>query len=282
MSVLAFLKKPYPFYTNSKEALRLVFVISVFIGLFCYVFSPFGIEDSLVQNHLLMSAGFGLVTLITSMFNMVFLPRLLPGILSDRRWTVYKELLWVIWMLLAIAFMNWIYANIFYEQPEFDLLSFAVIAAYTIVVGLMPAMGVILFKQSRSLKKQIHEVSQQIQTTREGVVHFVSESARERLSVPRNQVLLITAAGNYSEIFYHEGEQILKGLIRNKISNLEVELREFPEIIRCHRKHIINVDKIMKIDGNSQGSKLRLFHLKESIPVSRSYTQAVNQVRNST
>ena len=85
------------------------------------------------------------------------------------------------------------------------------------------------------------------------------------MTIPRSQLLLISSAGDYSEVFYERGDRLEKALLRNRISNLEQALEAFPEIIRCHRKYIINVDK--------------LFHLNNAIPVSKSYAKAVNQAR---
>ncbi len=212
---------------------------------------------------------------------MVLLPKIFPDVLTNRSWTVGKELLWVIWILLGIALVNWIYANLLYEEPKFDLLSYVVVAFYTILVGLMPAIGVILYKQSQTLKSQIEEVSQKIGKTREGVAYLISENEKDKLAIPRNQILLISSAGNYIEVFYERGEKLEKALLRNKISNLERSLDSFPELIRCHRKHIINVDKILALDGNNQGYKVKLFHLNELVPVSRSYTKAVSRARMS-
>lgn len=210
---------------------------------------------------------------------MVLLPRLFPRFLSNKNWTVGKELIWVIWMLLCIAFVNWIYALYFYEQPQWDLLSYLVVAAYTIVIGLMPAIGVILYKQSQTLKSQIREVSQNIIQTREGMAHLVSENEKDKLTIPRSQILMISSAGNYSEVFYERGDRLEKALLRSRISNLENALAAFPEILRCHRKYIINVDKVLHLDGNTQGYKVKLFHLTEAIPVSKSYAKAVNEAR---
>lgn len=209
------------------------------------------------------------------------MPKVFPKVLSNENWTITKELLWVVWILLGIALFNWVYTNLFYDQPRFDLLSYAVVAFYTILIGLMPAIGVILYKESQQLKSQVAAVSEKIMTTREGVAQFISENEKEKLSIPRGQILLISSAGNYCEIFFERENKLEKALLRNKISNLEKSLQEFPEIIRCHRKHIINIDKVLMLDGNTQGYKVKLFHMNELIPVSRSYTHAVSKVRMS-
>lgn len=277
--VLNFLRKPYPFYSSTRQALWLVFVISLFIGVFCYVFQPFGIDNSSINQPGLISIGFGAITLMTSLFNMVLLPKVFPKLLQNDGWTVGKELVWVIWMLLCIAFVNWVYALMFYEAPQMDLVSYLVVAAYTITIGLMPAIGVILYKQSQSLKSQILEVSAKVGQSREGAANFISENKKDKLTIPRSSILLISSAGNYSEIFYERNGRLEKVLLRNRISNLEAALSEFPEIIRCHRKYIINVDKVIHLDGNTQGYKVKLFHMEDPIPVSRSYAKEVNEAR---
>jgi len=48
-----------------------------------------------------------------------------------------------------------------------------------------------------------------------------------------------------------------------------------PFIVRCHRAFLVNVSTVVKVDGNSQGYRLRLEGCKDEVPVSRAYSKEV-------
>ena len=48
-----------------------------------------------------------------------------------------------------------------------------------------------------------------------------------------------------------------------------------PFIVRCHRAFLVNLHQVVKVDGNSQGYRLRLEGCTEEVPVSRGYAKCV-------
>ena len=48
-----------------------------------------------------------------------------------------------------------------------------------------------------------------------------------------------------------------------------------PFIVRCHRAYLVNLRRVTKVDGNSQGCRLRLEGCADEVPVSRSYVKKV-------
>ncbi|MCS7074008.1 MAG: LytTR family DNA-binding domain-containing protein, partial [Bacteroidia bacterium] len=68
---------------------------------------------------------------------------------------------------------------------------------------------------------------------------------REQIKLEPSQINYFKAVGDYIEV--HTNEK--KYLIYNRIKNLSASLG-FP-FVRCHRSHIVNVNKIQKIDEQS-------------------------------
>ena len=46
-------------------------------------------------------------------------------------------------------------------------------------------------------------------------------------------------------------------------------------IVRCHRAFLVNLHQVVKVDGNSQGYRLRLEGCAEEVSVSRGYAKSV-------
>lgn len=273
--ILSFLEKPYPFYDSLGQRWRLVITISLFIGIFCVVFRPFGLDNLPGIEKYFVAFGFGLVTFIVELINMILLPYWLPGIISEKKWTVGKEVMWVFWMLSTIAAANYFYAIYFYPISG-GWVFFAYTLTYTCVIGIIPAIGVIFFKQVYTYKKVIKEVglmneslSTQPKINSSGRVILESEGGKDQHTIDPNAILCIESSGNYVEVFYEDGS-LKRKVFRNKISTLQEKLIDQKNLVRCHRTYIVNIDFVENISGNSQGYKLRIKYLDIVIPVSRS------------
>lgn len=273
--ILSFLKKPYPFYDSLGQRWRLVITISLFIGIFCVVFRPFGLDNLPGIQKYFVAFGFGLVTFIVEFINMILLPYWFPLILSEKKWTVVKEIIWVCWMLATIASANYFYALYFYPISG-GWIFFANTLIYTCVIGLIPAIGVIFFKQVYTYKKVIREVGlmndslgTHPKVNGSGKIILESEGAKDQLEIDSNAILCIESSGNYVEVFY-EDQSLKRKVLRNKISTIQEQLADQKSLVRCHRTYIVNIDFVESISGNSQGYKLKIKYLDISIPVSRS------------
>ena len=282
--VKEFLIQPYPFYANTNQAWRLVGFISFFIGAFCVIFKPFGMEvlSGVVGNSL--AAGFGLVTFLASVFNMVLLPKLIPQVLSEAHWKVYKELLWVFWMIFFIATLNYVYSLLFFDFPH-SWMSFLNVQWFTFLVAVLPGIGVVFYKQIHLYKKNLDEVAHlnhilgksNLKDWTDHVV-LTSSSKGEQIKLDHRDISYIEAAGNYVEVFYQDNGSEQKALLRNKISEIEGQLTQYPILQRCHRTYIVNIKKVSYLEGNSQGYKLHLLTTTKIVPVARSYSGNIKKM----
>jgi DNA-binding LytR/AlgR family response regulator len=84
-------------------------------------------------------------------------------------------------------------------------------------------------------------------------------------------IAIIKSADNYVEIVYKEGNIFRKSLIRNTLKNIELQLKEYPNFICCHRICIVNKIYIEKLTKRFDTYWLTLKEFNEQIPVSRQY-----------
>ena len=85
------------------------------------------------------------------------------------------------------------------------------------------------------------------------------------------EIILIQSADNYVEIVYMEGENLKKKLIRNTLKNVELQIKQYSNFIRCHRTCIVNMHYIEKLNQDYSSHWITIKGYQERIPVSRQY-----------
>ncbi len=63
---------------------------------------------------------------------------------------------------------------------------------------------------------------------------------------------------------------------RISLIQFENQLSAYPNIFRCHRAYLVNMFKIEKVTGNSQGYLLSFRESDLKVPVSRKQTNSFN------
>lgn len=273
------LLQPYPL-ESFKARLIIAALISLFVYLFLVTLEPFHL-NLLEDNKALIILGYGTLCFAVLTIFYAFLPVILPSVFNEERWMVYKEIVWIVCCLAAIGLMISIYEDIIGTRPigvweVFDSM------LKTTVIAIIPLSALVFYNQIRLLKKHLKEAN----SLSEKVVHtsgssgnvpqsfvtFKSEGKQESYSCSIDNLLSVSATGNYIVIYAFEDGKKAKVLLRSTLAAAEAELDQFPEIFRCHRAHLVNLNKIKKINGNARGYDLHFEMIDLTIPVSKRKT----------
>jgi DNA-binding LytR/AlgR family response regulator len=104
---------------------------------------------------------------------------------------------------------------------------------------------------------------------------FNDEIQKSTLDVLKANVLFVKGADNYIEVFYNKDDnQLTKQLIRNKLSSIELDAKN-DFLMRVHRSYLCNLEKVVRISGNSKGYIMHFADTDEVVPVSRSKSEVV-------
>jgi DNA-binding LytR/AlgR family response regulator len=106
---------------------------------------------------------------------------------------------------------------------------------------------------------------------------FLSTNKGERLQIHGKDFLAAIAEGNYVKVYYKRNEEIKHMLLRSTLKKIIQETLNKPPYFRCHRAYIVNLDKVSRAEGNSQGFLLDVHDLDLKIPVSRSFVKAFKE-----
>jgi len=268
-----YLLQPYP---KEEKVWKIILPVSFFIGLFMLIFQPFGLDDLKMPHKSLFLAGYGLVTFLMLCLDLLLFPLLAPNLYREDKWTVIKEILSLLWILFLVGLGNLVYSYLLLDF-KLTFASAMVFQAFTVIVGLLPITVITLIKQNY-LKRKNESRAEQINDTliphssadHPGQqVQFLGENQKEELTVHTDDILFIKSEGNYITIGYLKNGRLKQTLLRNTMKYAADRLASFPYHYQCHRSWIINLNRVGKVGGNSQGLRIMLKDFDEDIPVAR-------------
>jgi DNA-binding LytR/AlgR family response regulator len=245
--------------------------------LFILFFQPFPIDRFDFNDNLLFVAGFGAIV-----FLFMFLLRVaIPWMIKKSHQNVNEPVLtsylsgFIILALCSVAFVFYL------RYVGFVSISFYIVFK-VVLTCLAPPVALKLYDVNKELIQQNESLISERKTIQKQVekyeednlnksIEFISETGTENLTLLIAEVVFIQSADNYVEIAYMDGDNFKKMLIRNTLKNIELQIKQYSNFIRCHRTCIVNMHYIEKLNQNYSSHWITLKGYHEKIPVSRQY-----------
>jgi hypothetical protein len=281
------LQRPYRSPHTDAGGVVMALVFGAFVFLFLFLFRPFSLSMA-PRGLFLLSLGYGAVCTATMVLLNVLVPLLLPAFFRQERWTVGREVLWVMVNLAIIGLANLFFSRAlgFIGLTLPGLLRFE---AYTFLIGLFPVTLVVLINEAR-LTRRYSQYSDRMNHVREAQVKLApdpwpasqnvlipSENGKEDITLPLTDLLFIRSSGNYMEV-YHGSSGVKKQLLRGSLKRVEEALADRNGVLRCHKSHIVNLGQVERVSGNAQGFRLHFAATEETVPVSRSLNARLGEL----
>lgn len=276
--MIGFLHQPYPFEHSTKKSLSITLGATLFVTFFLFLFQPFGLHVYDGMNFFLICLEFGLATGAVMAISYFLVIPLFPKIFNEENWTVIKHICWVMVLLISIAIANTFLIYLI------DIGTFSW-QTLLVSVGQVMAIGIIIttlfvsldylrhFKTNQREAKKLDLSTDQSSHSTDTISLF-SENENEQLHLKADELFYLTSADNYVEVVYQSEKKITQKLLRGTLQKAEKQIN-YPDIIRCHRSYIVNLQKVVSVNGNAQGYQLGLREINKIIPVSRSCKKAV-------
>ncbi|MBA2611979.1 MAG: LytTR family transcriptional regulator [Bacteroidetes bacterium] len=301
-----FLNKPFPRSEVDKRSFITNFFVGCFVALFLIVFEPFDIAQWQTDKKELKLIGFGLVSFVIPILVSSIIARIIHKKPVEDNWTIGKEIIVILIILLCIAFANMLYSRLFYIMP-FTWNGFLFAFMSVLLIGIFPVTLHVLRKHNKLLKinleqaiivnKHLHPVVVENKSSNhliaapqdEGMlpnepgtvadevktkISFVADNEKDKLEIFPEQILYIFSASNYSTVVFIEKNILKKEMIRSSLKRIESQIKD-KYILRCHRAFIVNLHKVNKIEGNAAGYNLYIDNAEDKVPVSRNYGPTV-------
>lgn len=266
-----------------KRELARLFFIGVGVFFFILFFQPFPLQTLDYDTRLLYVTGFGFITFLLSFIILALVQLIFPKWFKLTEWESIPS--FIINMSLLILMVT---AYSFYIRYVGNTKLNLYIVFKIFLVCLLPIIILgILFKNKslemiiEVLQKQnklyLNKIKDIDRNESDEMIEILSENKHENFSVYFRDIVAIKSADNYVKIYCVRDNIVEMKMIRNTLKDLELQLINRSEFIKCHRTSIVNVKYIDKLVKNYSGYSLKISGLKEDIPVSRQYLIIVRE-----
>ncbi len=282
MNLIKQLNTPFP---QNLKRWKVIFFVSLFISLFLWLFQPFGLQTLDHEYKDLILIGYGLVTFVILIFNLILIPKVFYTFYQDENWTILKEILHLSWIIISIGIGNYFYSYVFSIIPWIGINGILVLILDTFFIAIIPITITIIIRQNVHLKQNIkhsHQINSHISDYLKEPANtkLILQSGNQQLHFNIDEIIFFESEGNYINIHYLENQILKSKLIRNTLKNIEERLSD-KTFFKSHRAFIINTSFIEKVKGNSQGLSVQLINIEKEIPVSRSNIKEFKELMNS-
>ncbi|MFI5203750.1 MAG: LytR/AlgR family response regulator transcription factor [Flavobacteriales bacterium] len=275
--------QPIPIHLVIRYRLLVVLVFSMVVTLFGLYIDPLYDEIPDKEKRTYVSLMIALVVWGSLSIQIFFLPIIFKSDFKEGNWKIYKQLIAdaFISVTTTLACLFYVYClnlvpfnGTYFLKGILDVFCISVLPLW---LGRM-----LLFNYS--LRKNL-KAAEQLQLALEKLrkrqpvlpdsdkITLLDNNNKELLHLSVSGLLLIRSADNYVDVFWTDSGKTRHTVLRNTIKQLEEQLKKHSVFFRCHRTCIINLDKILKISGNSLGCRIRLEGVEYEIPVSRGNRQ---------
>jgi len=262
-------QKKYPFDPSIKHHFLIALGLALWIFVFLYFTEPLDVNEFGDTEKLIYLPIYGLIGALLYITVLPLQIWLFKS--SESKWTLLNELIiLLVFIVITIAVLRLFYLHFIVEwHPNaytfwYHLKAIMLPAIFTII----PIVIIGRFAFGKYKDKKLEEQKIEIQ----------GEGNYESLRLQLNDLISIQSSDNYIEVFYLNGNELKKTLIRNKLS---VIAESFPELLRTHRSYIINPYHFQSWNIEKGKHIISLSHAIE-VPISKTYIENVKHELNFT
>lgn len=282
---------PKSIFTISKQAL-VVFVMAVTTVIFITIFRPFRIYESLdflvsqKPVHLIDSTEDAFYLAMTSVVLlgslMVFCSRIIL-VKSMREKLSYRGfLLWCGLEFVVVALGITIWSSALFHPGSTGIFSlFLKVLGRTTCILFIPYvfcwLYIIIIDKASQLKALRESLDKDEVANQKAHIILYDDHNEMRLTVKREDMVMIESADNYLCVWYLNNEQIKKTMIRNTMKRVAEQLSDSC-MQRCHRSYMINMDRVKILRRDKEGVFIE-FGIDGvfDVPISKTYLQNITE-----
>lgn len=275
----AFLLREYLVFNSWKQIVILITALYVSLFAFLTYFQPFGLRN--FSEHLRYELIFKYITYPL----LIWAVCVVAGrILFKKTFTILRSLIMLVLLIIIAGFTSHFVWAQHFNYPFFRWGIFMDFLLMGFSAVFLPALIIIVLHSNYFLHKRLKQSIQQKPSIYEPATEKVapiqliltSQEQNKSYSFVPDQIQFIQSQDNYIKIHLHSTNNKNYQLIRTTLSKSLSEIEQkCTHIVRCHNSYIVNLNMVVKVDGNSAGYKLSLRNCDSIIPVSRKYLPTV-------
>lgn len=275
------LKQPHPAYDNVKVYFRTILFIAIGVFFILYLLRPndmsrYSSEWHILKHALLYPAAGFIMMALSALWIIGF-----PEIFAQKNWNLGREIVFVAYQFTSVAFIVWLtHYWIVHDGDKAKSFSLWKMMFIVWTTGFLPYIVVSLTRHFLLLKKRL-KVAGQINENLElnPVKSPLTTSSYLRIAdekIPKisgDNFLFLESRGNYLHVFCKEEDNVREFRIRETIRKFREDNADFPNLFHSHRAFVVNLDKIIRMEGNAAGYFLHVHPQLHKVPVARSHIE---------
>jgi hypothetical protein len=281
----------YPSRYQPENLLNSVAIVFAVIFVFLLLFSPFGVYEPEFKLNYFLICGFHafspalILFLYFGTYNYIKRNQL-------KNWTLLQEYIHVGVFLFLSGVASFLMRDFIYNNPNNWSLRYlweevrnCFLAGILFYFFLRMAGFYFQSKKGSPFVLQFVPLKNKVEKTAMSSTLFINTQVKQDdFTLNLEDLLFVKADGNYIELTKSSNDETTVELKRISLTQFEKQIANYPHFFRCHRTYLVNMFKIEKVSGNSQGYILSFQNTDVKIPVSRnqieSFNHCYNQLRN--
>ncbi|WP_276378563.1 LytTR family DNA-binding domain-containing protein [Flavobacterium sp. H4147] len=273
----------YPRRYQSQNLVKSSVIVFLVILLFLLAFKPFGVYDPELRMHyfficFLHALAPALVLFIY--FRTLNYFRLLK---NKTEWTLLKEYVCIGVLFVFIGITSFLMRDLLYTNSNnwswnylFEEIRNCIVAGIFFYLFLRLSSFYFESQKGSTFIVQFAPLQTEPEKTVTPALFIHTQVKQDDFSLDIDQLLFVKADGNYIELTKSNGDQIITEVKRISLTQFENQITDYPHFFRCHRTYLVNMFKVEKVSGNSQGYLLSFNETNVKIPVSRKQVDSFN------
>lgn len=276
---------PKSLLTYSRQS-SIVLAMAIIAMLFLAVFRPFGIYESLdflttgqfskwinTREDAFYAASLFMTTIATIC---IWISRMIMLRTSHKKLTYRGYFVWCLIEFVLVAFViTFCSSGLFHQSHNGLLRLFITVMGRASCILFIPYAFCWLYIIIVDKAQQLHALHESIENEENALqksfIILYDDHDEMRLSVKREDLVMIESADNYICVWYLNNTSVKKCMIRNTLKRVASQLND-TSIQRCHRSYMINTDliKVLRRDKNGIFIEFGIEGVFD-IPISRTY-----------
>ncbi|MEM8583630.1 MAG: LytTR family DNA-binding domain-containing protein [Bacteroidota bacterium] len=251
----------YPLARSPRSQVGLALGLSLWLYLFLSLIGPFDAAELSLPIRIILMTGYGLV------FFCCYLASYLAQILLIRkslRWTVWQEIQFTA-IFLGLGFpATYLYYISGWMNGDWPFPIFTTQIFLPTLAIILPVLLIGRYLLGRQEQKELD-----LNPSSKSIT-IVGDSRLDHLNLHAEELIAISAAGNYCTIFFRVGNKHEKRLLRISLSKAHEQV---PQLIKIHRSHLINPQHFIAwIDEKT------ILVGQNKLPVSTKYKNTLSEI----
>ena len=280
--------KPIPSFIYSKaNQIFMVLFVPFFALIFISIYRPFDFDKvgELINAHIDISQEamvlLAALTMVVSGMAVGAISRVIMSVYTKRHTLTYLG--YIIWILGEIVVMATLFTlfslftDISKPMPELFRNTFTKTVLVVFIPYTSSYIYFILKDKMRELKSLRQQIEKDETVLQKAYIQILDEKGEMRLSIRRENLVMIESADNYVCVYYLSDQKVKKTMVRNTLNRI-AEYMSGTHIVRCHRSYMINLDHAQVLHRDKEGVFIEVgIEGIPDIPISRTYARNVQE-----